>query len=381
MEFMVPLLWLVLGLLVSTGTSMSWRDMNGAALLNDNFAKVYQWNGPKAMNFSAIGDVMNEYSAQMACPVIFVRDNCFSHNPQRAKRLIRRYWPVRNTAAGNNIVKSLNKLRNQRVLFVGDSTMAAAFTSFSCYFTPVSNATFQSLWLLPNDVLVDDKQNQTRCPRDPDCYLLHSYVVFADYNLTIRYQQLNTYTALQRRTIRDWVSAPGYVQTIVILNMGVHYNNYKHFLRDMETLKGDIADWGEQQRRQYGTLEPISRIYWMESFPQHFSNGYFDDDVDRVNFNPARAPRAQGGLWCSPPKVSFAVYARERDWRNRLAEKVLENQRMIRIALPLYSQWDAHVDYGDSLRVNSTHKDCTHYCLGSGVFRLVVHEILSTIAP
>jgi hypothetical protein len=39
------------------------------------------------------------------------------------------------------------------------------------------------------------------------------------------------------------------------------------------------------------------------------------------------------------------------------------------------------VDYKDSLRVRGpgVHKDCLHYCQGSGVFRLVLSTLLSKL--
>jgi hypothetical protein len=136
----------------------------------------------------------------------------------------------------------------------------------------------------------------------------------------------------------------------------------------------------------------------MESFPQHFRGGNYNYTADTLEFDLLRSKKTRG-LWCTP--VTNGHHYHTENWRNRAVDMVLQDfvkeQRLIRIATALYGQWDAHVDYGDSLRVRATalqdgatpnsqqggavsvHKDCTHYCLGSGVFRFVIDEVVHTL--
>jgi hypothetical protein len=198
---------------------------------------------------------------------------------------------------------------------------------------------------------------------------------------------MNGYGRKARTTLRE--TAERFPSSTIIANLGVHYNDYK-------PLFTSLLEFQEDVRNLNGTAV---RWLWLESFPQHFSGGYYNYTADTVMFDPQHSKRTRG-LWCTPV-TNGRLYHTE-NWRNRAVDMVLQDfvkeQRVIRIATALYGQWDAHVDYGDSLRVRPApagtagttgtadgsdgtdahvhvHKDCTHYCLGSGVFRFVIDEV------
>lgn len=374
--------WLVL-LALHVAGSIQWLDMDNKTLSQDHFTKAYPWRGPKRSTFADTNGLMHEYVTEMACPAIFARDNCFSHNPERANKLLRRRW--KGSKSPVNAESTLQALRNKRILLLGDSTMSSTFASLVCYFAAITRTTYSNRWLLPGDVIVNDSMNQTRCPRDPDCYLLVGQAAYPKYNLSIDYEQVNTFNGRARVRVSDLMASDKLRSpTIAVINFGVHYHNYRDLVRDLGGFVDDWKQWMQHHKPHSRTMRSQApTVYWMESFPQHFSGGYFNDTMDRQGFVPVTAPRQRGGLWCTP-LVNEQEYAQNEDWRNALAHKVLPqfaaSRRIVRIAQPLYSQWDAHVDYGDSRRVHSTHKDCTHYCLGSGVFRFVVQELLHTVA-
>lgn len=82
---------------------------------------------------------------------------------------------------------------------------------------------------------------------------------------------------------------------------------------------------------------------------------------------------------CAP--IADEKQAYQKDWRNRLLEEHLpafKSHHIVRISEALYSQYDAHVNYGDSFRPEP-HMDCTHYWTGSGVFRYVIEQVLKSV--
>ena len=198
------------------------------------------------------------------------------------------------------------------------------------------------------------------------------------HNLTMYYQQHNVHRGREKRLLTSMVEGSSVVPTVVILNFGAHYSHERTFANELQAFRHDLLSVLQRQR---AANIPTAQWLWLESFPQHFANsghrgsGYYDPGASlTANFTA-------GQLRCAPIADTKLYYAE--DWRNRVAEQVLpelkRSSRVIPIAEALYDQWDAHVDYGDSQRAHQTATDCTHYCLGSGVFRFVTHQILGAV--
>jgi hypothetical protein len=271
---------------------------------------------------------------------------------------------------------------------MGDSTVVSTFASFVCHLGIGQSTQHDLKWMLPGDRIVHSINGQGECPGSADCYLLQGRSHIEAYNLTVLYQQMNGYGRKARTALRE--TAERFPSSVIIANLGVHYNDYK-------PLFTSLLEFQEDVRNLNGTAV---RWLWLESFPQHFSGGYYNYTADTVMFDPQHSKKTRG-LWCTPV-TNGRIYHTE-NWRNRAVDMVLQDfvkvQRVIRIATALYGQWDAHVDYGDSLRVRPApaadtgnagrsdgtdarvrvHKDCSHYCLGSGVFRFVIDEVVHSL--
>jgi uncharacterized membrane protein YgcG len=243
--------------------------------------------------------------------------------------------------------------------------------------------------LLGDEMLTSDGLSPSKCPGKPDCYLLYAQSHYAAYNLTISYDQLNVYKNPRSHQAlfalaHKWPSA-------IIVNFGVHYNAYGVLINELQRFRNDMADL---KKAEDAAGVRKTAWFWLESFPGHFAQGYYSGappDTDLLDPHNAVYNAAgdlvrtlNPGLSCTPLENELK-FLWEEDWRNRFVERVLpefvRHDRILRIAHPLLPQWDAHVDYKDSLRVRGpgVRKDCTHYCQGSGVFRLVLSTLLSKL--
>ena len=372
---MKDILLIILGFTFFISGLSVWQHLHLRDLKNDQFSQYYL-KGVNITGRNTIEGIVKEFNDTNVCPAIFQRDSCLTHNPERALNLLSRRW-VRSRPIGKFTPATvLDKLRNQYIYFLGDSSIASSYGSFVCYLNQYSKARFKQFWLLPGDIMFAETVPK-QCPHNPDCYLLASTAVFLEYNLTIQYEQINTYT----RKAQLLPNSLSPTTSMVIINLGLHYHSSKHLLKSLIELKTEINQINEN--RLNSNLTQISWHY-MESFPQHFSQGYYNAEFDHRLAQLATdnlIMKSNSKLSCTA--ISNAALYHSRDWRNDLAKDVFgyltQTHRFISIAAPLYSQWDAHVDYGDSLRVRDAYIDCTHYCFGSGVFRLVVEEIIQSL--
>ena len=387
---------------------------------SDSFAKYYGWRGvTKETAASKDKDkLIMEFTTHSPCHCMTIRDNCFSQNPVRARELIRREFKGESERALPNVLADfMTSIRNKSLLMVGDSTLVATYASLVCHISQFVNTSHHLVWLIEPDKLINEKMGQKGCPGNIHCHIISGYTTFPDHNATITYHQGNNYSKRMQRMMWSLVEEG---QHAVIVNMGVHHNAYHTLHGDLLRFNADLKTWRHSH--------PHISWHWMESFPQHFSGGNFDESRDtqkliplqqrlanisasisnsRSSSNDSSSTSISGGNSSSVSAVDIVLqgtskrsweklllctphhndtYSHAQDWRNRLAESVFsdftKNERMIRIARPLYSQWDSHVDYGDSVRGedNMSHvKDCTHYCLGSGVFRFVISQVMTAV--
>ena len=350
-----------------------WENLTQSQLSNDSFANYYRWRGLSGPNgVRNITELTVSFTAESLCRALTMRDNCFSHSPSRAESLLRRKFTFQN--AEQDPLLTLSSMRDQYILFSGDSIVLSVYQSFVCHLTQFSNATYEYVWAYRDETILSDSSGQDKCPGHPSCHLLGGKSYITRYNITIAYQQVNKYQGRVKKTLHqklvDRISQP----TFLILNLGAHYNEEENFKRDVHALHTDLLQISEDQRNA-GCR--VTHMLWLESFPQHFPGG--------AGFYQAAAkhtvPHNQSSLRCEPIADKRKYF--QADWRNRAVETIMPdltvNNRIIAVAAPLYDQWDAHVDYGDSLHTPQQPADCTHYCLGSGVFRFVVERVLTSI--
>jgi len=169
--------------------------------------------------------------------------------------------------------------------------------------------------------------------------------------------------------------------TVAVINLGAHYDKEKALMGGMWNLREDLV----RMRKVLGSSFPS--LLWLESFPPHFgdSNAHnmyysFNETFDVISSIQSKQQLSSSfarshRLYCSVGNITRNTFY-ARDWRNRIAEDFIHGTSIIRVAAALFNQWDAHVDYGDSLRMQPYQRDCTHYCLGSGVFRYAISAVL-----
>lgn len=371
---------------------MHYSDSN---IKGDQYASAYKWQGPQNNHFDDTVSLMNGYKSNSTCRVMTIRDNCFSHNPDRARNLLNRYWKLNSKpkwfvdiADSDELPRLLVEFQNKSIAFFGDSTVLSVFTSFVCYLGQGTDTEYKMVWLDDEDHILLDVNGQTKCPYHPSCYILAGVVFLPEYQITLIYDQINTYNNRHtKQVLHTIVDGPNPRPDVVIINLGVHYNDLNSFVHEVWSLKGDLKNILHRQKEFNSKY--IS-WHWLESFPQHFPNGYFSEGDGRgiahtlESVLPSNATNASINpaiLNCKPYLNATDFY--QKDWRNRLPEQIMHefytHHRVIKIAEPLYEQWDAHVDYGDSRRILSTSSDCTHYCTASGIFRFVLNEVVSSV--
>lgn len=374
-----------------------WRDINDT---KDEYSMYYKWRGPIGeQSFNDSEEIIQNFYYGSPCRALTIRDNCYSHNSQRAEHLLIRKWIKHeaikarvDVSKPGTLVDILSDLKNKTISIVGDSTVLSVFASLACHLSQQETPHYRFSWLFERKQILLDAKGQTVCPMHVSCYILSGEVYYPHHNITLWYQQLNTYSKRSRELLHTVVESTHNRPDIVLINFGVHYNEYKAYITDLFNFQKDME--GIMERQKMANAHQIS-WHWIESFPQHFSHGYFNYSADsRIRlsaYNPSAHAETSSrnvslahttnSLHCTA--IANATYYYQEDWRNRLAELVLPefytNHRVIKVAEPLYDQWDAHVDYGDSRRVTKAAADCTHYCTSSGVFRFVLSEVLSSV--
>jgi hypothetical protein len=317
-------------------------------------------------------ELTESYVKGSPCRANIIRDNCFSHNPYRAEVLLKRTF---NQTIIENTKEVLEHLRNQTVLLVGDSLSAGIFWTIVCHFSQFSPTTYDFSWRVGKSAFSDATDNTT-CPGNPFCALVGGESYFEKYNLRMRFETLYTYGSRGRWFVESTLTAVFPLPTIVFWNFGMHYNDKGSFVKAVQEFRGELFRLTVQFKND-GIRFPT--LYWIETVPQHFTNGYFEHGISDHKQSQFIGNNVYADLECSPIFNKLKYF--EEDYRNRqfdvLMPEFVHNRQIVRIAKSLYNQYDAHVDYGDSLR--DVGPDCTHYCVGSGIYRHILNEVFKKL--
>lgn len=356
----------------STG---AWNTLTDSQLALDQFARYYTWRGlERLQDWDNATLLAASFTSKSPCRALALHDNCFSHNPNRATGLLHRSFTSSKQSYLNSSLKALINLQNTLVVFAGDRTMASVYASLVCHFSQFSTATYNFDWLYDHDKHLHDSDGQDKCPGDPSCYLVGGETVFAAQKVTFRFIQVTTYqgkgSEAFQRFIHDHTQP-----SIVIVNFGAHYTDEEAFSEDLLAFRRDGV---KASKRLAAAGASGLQWFWLESAPRHYVNVVGANQTTVLD--ASHTAKSHFNLLCEPIE-NKALY-HKLDWRNRLVETLVpdfqRSSRLIPIAHALYDQWDAHVDNGDSFRAEA-HMDCAHYCVGSGVFRFIVDQVLSSV--
>ena len=358
-----------------------WEVMNDTALKEDKFSQYYSYRGPNEGQFDDTEKLMTGFVSQSPCHAMAIKYQCFAYSPKRALEIMHRKWVSHSNAPDHIDLSSadplsiLSKFEGMNILFVGDSTVATAYVTLLCHFSQFAKIDYKIVWSV-DDRMVDEFRHQTGCPEHIDCHILAGECTISEFNIVFRYQQLNTYDAGSRQLLHRMVSYLKPYPTVAVINMGAHYGDPVEFAKGLNILKSDFEMWEKTQ-----THHPNTSWLWTEVSATHFTNGYFSHAEDFIPNRKDGVSVSNNSLMCSPMKDFKAYY--EADWMNRLVEthlpEFVNSGRIIRIARPLYDQWDAHIDHGDSQQSRVYKKDCLHYCAGSGAMRLILSETVTSM--
>ncbi len=319
-----------------------------------------------------------------ACPAQQAGYSCYYTQPDKREHwemLERRQYIPHNTSTCHPFTphKFLHLLKNRRLLLLGDSVMGQTWESLVCalynlpgltthlftYFSQHPNNAHNPLLVpVPIDFSKLGQQNPLHG------HILAGYLAVRELNITIAYTNNHTMdiVGLYRLTEHD----------VVIINMGLHYNERDHTLYETKALpilRQEIENlYGiqrEDQTSNYTTTANTNTTATMikppillvtETTPQHYQtdNGYYPDD-DQIR-------KAGCGIRRNQPIYDSTINIRRDDWRNIALHKEFDLLvkanilSFIPINRPLQSQYDAHA---------GGREDCTHWCYPSGIQKYI----------
>jgi len=322
-------------------------------------------------------------------------DNRFP--PGRAKNIEYTRWKSSDANCVNPLPSDfLRMIENRKVLFLGDSIMMQIYMTFLCHLNLYT----------PQNIMVDyhgiygknpTSEEKLFCPFGADhCHFLGGRAFLPLSNSVIIGHLYHTFKPqLFENTI--FVRYNLTADDIIVVNIGLHYNNRTYFHEALQKLTDELLD----VRAKLGFLP---HFLFLEAAPQHFNtaSGYFD--LER------KANMTQCGLenysqdFINKHPETFVKEMKELDWRNaeiaiaikRYNSRILQQTnrhkyqhrvmkdkeeslivqstghiQLVKIAKPLYFQVTAHIDSPTFL----SHPDCTHWCAPSGVFHYIHRAI------
>eukprot|EP01038_Epipyxis_sp_PR26KG_P011254 gene11254-15100_t len=272
----------------------------------------------------------------------------------------------------------LNLLTNRRVILLGDSVMNQIWQTLVCLLVDTEESYVHVDW-------TESSINKIEwiCPFGKvHCRPAFGTLRFHESNISIigvgmdKYSKSHFFNTILYHRLSS--------EDIVITNLGLHMNTQSELDLQLNALFSDLT------AATNCTQHSFPHIFFLETTPQHFnsSNGYYDKN--------------EGFIHCPPLQANYFNQRQNLDWRNIIAKKYIDKYNeqvmspkvcastetsirdnhhdqvtLIPIAVPLYSQYDAHIDSFTYSSWGFT--DCTHWSIPSGVFDFIHSMIYHTI--
>ena len=305
-----------------------------------------------------------------ACSVQTVMHSCYAHGDfRRAQELENRHWVAkRPQCMPYTSGRLLEALRGRKLLLYGDSVMMQLWQTLVC--AAEEDATIQSEmrvsvgWFRHNSSS-QMYYNDRTCPLGAEhCHLHGGDAYFSSLNVNVSFRLFGYYDrVVEDRVVLHNTYAPGLLdkltlsnglgaRDIVVLNWGLHAHNEHDYVRRLQALRSDAAHI------------KFSKLFFLQTFPQHFLYGYFDfversDEIDKM---------------CHPQGSNTTT-----DWKNQAADLALGGAvEILRVAKELKSQHDGHLEANSKL-IKMHVADCTHWCFPNGVFSYAATVLLNAL--
>lgn len=268
--------------------------------------------------------------------------------------------------------KLLSRLRNRKLIYLGDSIIAQTWISIFCRLYQSPMQSFVESYNV-GFVSFGGGCNPLNCPLGGTNHsaLTDGYIKFGKpYDTTIILHIMPRYSA--KKTLNEVINNHHTTsQDLVIFNLGVRYNNHDEYHRVMKSFVSDLSELVSKQ------LTVVPRFFFQQSTPQHFGgdNGYF---------TPGASKHQETMDSCKVSGHNSSMSSMfDLDWRNRILDRVFEHEMpsnlnipILHIAKALYSQAIAHVG---RTSIEWTAFDCTHWCFPSGAFDYINLVLYNTL--
>lgn len=302
------------------------------------------------VGFGANSSAYDEWF-QTACPIECTRFSSYFRGVplDHIKELERRFWaPTSTSCIDWSPRRFLKSVKGKSVLLIGDSLMLQVYSSLIC----------ETINLSPYEEYIE-WHDKTGC--HTEYYKQHCTIEWPGQSI-FTFPTLNTKFIFKRMDQPNWyyiyrdISSRKLTSNdMVVINTGSH-----HDYNGIEYYQFVLTEMVAEARK----IPSLPSLYFMHTLPTHFnsSTGYYE----KFRSNEKS---------CVP--YSNITYARERDWRNRVADSVFagSNFTVIPVSDGLYSQWDAHI--GRPHYTDYWIADCSHYSSPSGIFRYVLQMMIN----
>lgn len=303
------------------------------------------------------------------------------HHTGRAHRIEYSRWKSSNENCWNPMPSDFAEAIDGRsVLFLGDSVMHQIYATFVC--NMASHVPMKYTVEFHGAV-----HKNIMCPFGaPHCHFISSAGKFARSG-HIRTGGTFTYTPkLFEQTVFEQMQMT--TDDLVIMNIGLHYNERAKLQSDLKAFFHELTEL--RSRKGY-----LPHILFFQTTPQHFHTplGYYNKSHSSDRCHDFASTTYTG------TSADFFAKMEVEDWRNADLQVALHTYNrhflqtytnmtsfasyeenldvielsgyvhLVRVARPLYSKWDAHVDLTPFFYF--TEGDCTHWCTPSGIFHYI----------
>ena len=303
---------------------------------------------------STDGWAFNECPAQSELWSCYRHNSAWNKDSHGYKAESKLFQPFGCSLKTYNPYDFLKALSGKRLLIGTDSTSAQLFETIVCSLHGFVKAIYDIEWY--------NEGRLCHMLASHQCHILTGTVEYPQFNATI--VLLQTHITMVKgklhgdHDITDYVEYGNLAPTdILLLNFGVHFDDpVKYKIKLEEFVRGFHST-------RDLSISPV--LIWRETGPQHFatSSGYY---------------LQEGSRECAPFKNMTWAY--ESDWRNRVAEEIFIPLQVpiLRVWGPSAHLWDGHIIDQDRLDEPGL-KDCTHFCVPSGVLYFWRELLFNTI--